>query len=837
MVCWVLCCSSISVDFGDHYFLWQLRARNAGSPTPYRPGTRCRLAKVLNARRYLTQQQRVQLYTLCVRSAALYGLGAVGLHQASLRRLHQFEVRHLRALVRSPVHLTRESTQQLYKRLKLKLPGYQLLQVLRNQSRRAKQDEHGYKAWLHSRASRLSDLLCLQQSGLREVEVHQELACPTCGQYFSTLKDLRQHHTKTHKVRLQQRSQGPAARLRGLRTQDHCLNHMPICKHCKTKLSNWHNFRVHIITSCPVLHAHEGSSQGGSAEQHAAGPSTAPGSALQPAAGSRADYEATDTAPVVERPAVVQLLSTVEWKSILCLDGIKEHLRNHCAFCSQWLSSAPGALNKHIISLHPDIACLRKDAVAQSITLCEGKQRPCGACGARPLHRTQHRCRVLYQLCLLRYAHLQALRGPACISRRLGSHHGTDRSRGPAGGPPDVSTSCGQTGAAGGTGCGHECSPSPGTPRPGGRLAGNPGKGSELKGSAKSTTGTAAGQDQQRPGKTVDSGGVGFLDKLGSKQSGAHHEGTSERGRKPSGECSAPGPHLHAARGRAEPEEDRNGLYPHPGGRPSQCHPGPGRPIGAALQNDGRVEDQARARTGQQLLATYFVHRPPHVLRAQGPRGNGLSRIPGTLSPAGFPSSAGWQSSLELPEMELRQGGAGDIRAASFAGCRTPLPADGFENQHRSSRCASSFPQLEEAGGAAQIGGDLLPGNWNEGSTSPHLLSSPAAAVLQLKHPADQDEAEAGQDGETAPREHPPGKVSSATGSKRRAASDLPGSNAAAVAQREGSRQKRPAGGQRPRRQGSWLPDPCSDSLLPTRISFAMPMLRYSHFYGWAWYR
>ena len=37
--------------------------------------TRCRLVKVLSARRYLTLTQRLQLYTLCVRSAALYGLG------------------------------------------------------------------------------------------------------------------------------------------------------------------------------------------------------------------------------------------------------------------------------------------------------------------------------------------------------------------------------------------------------------------------------------------------------------------------------------------------------------------------------------------------------------------------------------------------------------------------------------------------------------------------------------------------------------------------------------------------------------------------------------------
>ena len=43
--------------------------------------------------------------------------------------------------------------------------------------------------------------------------------------------------------------------MHALRTQDHSLNNMPICRHCRVKLTNWHAFRVHILTSCPVLHS------------------------------------------------------------------------------------------------------------------------------------------------------------------------------------------------------------------------------------------------------------------------------------------------------------------------------------------------------------------------------------------------------------------------------------------------------------------------------------------------------------------------------------------------------------------------------------------------------
>ena len=187
--------------------------------------------------------------------------------------------------------------------------------------------------------------------------------------------------------------------------------------------------------------------------------------------------------------------------------------------------------------------------------------------------------------------------------------------------------------------------------------------------------------------------------------------------------------------------------------------------------------------------------------------------------------------------MELRQGGIGNIRAASIAGCGAPFPADGFEGQHRCPRRFASIPQLEEVGGAAQVGGDLLSGNRNEGSASPHLLPGPAAAMLQLEHPADQDEAEAGQDGKAAPCEDPPGEVSSAARSKRGAASDLPGSNSAAVAKGERSRQGQPARGQRPRQQrspgeGGELPGGSGEVLQEpmSRLSAlaARPMLRLS---------
>ncbi|CAE7522507.1 unnamed protein product, partial [Symbiodinium microadriaticum] len=135
--------------------------------------TRSRLSKVLSARRYLTQQQRIHLYVLCVRSATLYGLGAVGMTSACLRKLQIFEVKHIRAIVRSPVHLTRETTAHLYKRLRLRLPAQQLHDMLRNRARHVRADA-SHKQWISQRCGWLGESLQMQKAGLEQITVVQE---------------------------------------------------------------------------------------------------------------------------------------------------------------------------------------------------------------------------------------------------------------------------------------------------------------------------------------------------------------------------------------------------------------------------------------------------------------------------------------------------------------------------------------------------------------------------------------------------------------------------------------------------------------------------------------
>ena len=784
--------------------------------------TRCRLSKVLSAHRYLTQQQRIHLYVLCVRSAALYGLGAVGLTIPCLRKLQIFEVKHIRAIVRSPVHLTRETTAHLYKRLKLQMPTQQLYDVLRNRASRLRvPDVH--KQWISERCGWMKELLLLQTTGLEPVPVVQEIACPTCGQYFPTLQAMRQHHTRTHKIRMQFKAQGPAGRLHALRTQDHSENNMPICKHCKVKLASWHNFRVHILTSCPVLHAQRAQPElVGSAEQSAAGPAEEPSlrSALQYAAGP--DAPGSTEAPVAERSEVLALLPQQNWKNILWLDGVKEHLRNHCILCAQWISSAPGALNKHMFSLHPEVSRHSAEASAQSLTLREGQQRPCGACGARPLHRTKHKCRVLYQICLLRQIHLQALTSHTLRLLSPAPRNGPCSDRSPVRGKEDVPSPESSSGVGRGRGsstggCCHAPGadsgqttegragdgapgqvPAPGRQRPEcpdwkepGSYSPKPVVSEQGGRTERSSQPTPNGAGQTAPtAPAVDEEGMGGLASPGLQQ-GENQSRTSKGAGGPEGGCSALGSDSHETRGRAESKEDGDGLSLDNGSRVLGVGEH-GRHPGAALQDGGGMEGEARKRRSQKLLTAYFVHRPPHVPRTQGPGSHELSGLPGESGEAGIPETGGRKPCLELPSMESRQRRAGADGQSSTTGPGTPVPSMLPQDVHRSPRSLTQVPQLPQAGGEPQDGGDLLFGNRVTRPAVAGMLQGNPAIMLQRQHSIDQDENPSHKDGKAAVGQGAAGAVS-ASSSKERG----PGGNL--LCQGEAELEEGPGQGQEPK--------------------------------------
>ena len=64
-----------------------------------------------------------------------------------------------------------------------------------------------------------------------------------------------------------------------------------------------------------------------------------------------------------------------------------------------WESRCPEDTHRN---LHHDAWSQKDDATAHSLTLAEGKFRPCRACSATPSSRTKHECPVFFQPCLMR---------------------------------------------------------------------------------------------------------------------------------------------------------------------------------------------------------------------------------------------------------------------------------------------------------------------------------------------------------------------------------------------------------------------------------------------------
>ena len=117
----------VQVSYGSFEMQTFLSRQQAAS------SNRARLAKLLHSKQ-LSIRRRVSLYMSCVRSSLIFGLHATGLTDAVLRKLSATDSRHLRAIARSPAHITHESTAELRRRLRVVSPEMALVALLRRRT-------------------------------------------------------------------------------------------------------------------------------------------------------------------------------------------------------------------------------------------------------------------------------------------------------------------------------------------------------------------------------------------------------------------------------------------------------------------------------------------------------------------------------------------------------------------------------------------------------------------------------------------------------------------------------------------------------------------------------
>ena len=337
---------------------------------------RQRLQKILHSSRILSVRHRLRLYLTCIRTSATYGLHAVGLTTDVLYRLGVFEVRHVRAIAKSPVHITRESTLELYNRLGVSRPTSYVRQLLERRVQ-VTQNLEAHR-WFCSQLAFLDSAEgtptvesppTSTASVIVPVSTAQTISCPTCGIYFPDIRSMRIHHAKEHKISLVNAQQEDVSARRDVDVSEHAVDGMPTCKHCNRTFPTFVVFKKHILNACPVL---KGMTQ-----------ATAPASTQGPTQTSLGQScRESDAVPMMKRPDIVQFVLNHSWRELLRDRSVCATLKNWCIQCGQWVSDVGSGIKTHMRSTHPDLWLLKKEAEDRTSKAGLVAQSPCKYCGA-----------------------------------------------------------------------------------------------------------------------------------------------------------------------------------------------------------------------------------------------------------------------------------------------------------------------------------------------------------------------------------------------------------------------------------------------------------------------
>ena len=323
----------------------------------------------------------------CVRSSLIFGLHATGLTDAVLRKLSATDSRHLRAIARSPAHITHESTAELRRRL----AGCESIRACTDPASVADMEQQ--LKWL----THLTEPTVPGQAGsncrLVPCSVSIGVACPTCGQYFDNMRHMLSHHTKQHGPR-PERAPIP----RSTQYTAHTVDGLPQRRHCLSRFTRVEALQKHLRGACPVLHG------GLPPTTLAAGTATTASEVLGASnqAGSlghsrRVPPVAPSHAPLIDCPDFLRSLRQ-NWRLTAAGIPFVNVLRQHCVFCHQWVSLRGPGVKQHLRLAHPGFWAHKVEA--QSLRAEAGLDctSPCAYCGLHYKDQRSHlkHCPVLF---------------------------------------------------------------------------------------------------------------------------------------------------------------------------------------------------------------------------------------------------------------------------------------------------------------------------------------------------------------------------------------------------------------------------------------------------------
>ncbi|CAE7783692.1 unnamed protein product [Symbiodinium sp. CCMP2592] len=292
-----------------------------------------RLGSVLKGRHHLTAAQRIDLWKSCVWSSISYALPACGLTPSGHKTLETAVIKHLRAILRSPVHLTFTSNAEIAQQAGLELPHRMLQKLLQTEARRKS-----------NASSPVDPFICTPaDSWWKQVEESLQppaesttiqvpsltvakCACPICGITYALRSALLTHVAKQHPESLLELEQPTFDRAVD------AIGGMPQCAACGKRFSTWQLLQRHVAGNyCAAKHE------------------LLPAAPIEP------------IVPASKRPALFaespwpDLVQTYESRAIYHSKANEVYLQ-HCLVCGQWVASHKAMKLHYPIRLHTEMA-------------------------------------------------------------------------------------------------------------------------------------------------------------------------------------------------------------------------------------------------------------------------------------------------------------------------------------------------------------------------------------------------------------------------------------------------------------------------------------------------
>ena len=346
-----------------------------------------RLRSVLTSSRCLSLKRRARIWQACVWSTLMYGWTCCGCSGFLLTQVCSLVHTQLRAIARSPRHITHTTNEEVCAMLGLPGPKALLLQAVDGLGRRlefvrATSDDLMRRPDLHTQAEWARDQLisaaaCLGR--LERVAATQGVACTVCGIYFDNESSMRKHRSRKHPEAVGV----PVVDTSQIRREAFCVDGMPVCRGCGKTFHHMHTLLRHIR------------------HNRCQGRSAGCVTGEEPAQSSESPAEPK---PIAQRVNLLQTWVSEGTRGILSSlasqPDLKKELTQHCCLCRQWFSDWRHIKLHHKISHKAEYQTHHEHATADCSGLTGAVTDPCEFCGHTVTKKKRHAtsCPVLYQV-------------------------------------------------------------------------------------------------------------------------------------------------------------------------------------------------------------------------------------------------------------------------------------------------------------------------------------------------------------------------------------------------------------------------------------------------------